>query len=330
MSFLLQRTICEPLIAKSKINFKHKLVSLGSCFSENIGKKFEKNNFDIIVNPYGQQYNPHSIATSIVHIINNKVFIESDLFYYLEQYHSFQHHSILSGNSVAEALANINTRIATAHNQMMQADYLFVTLGTAHIFTHVESNTVVNNCHKVPVKNFEKKYLKTNEIVQALANAFNCLIALNPTIKIVLTVSPVRYLAFGFYENNLSKGYLFSSIQELLDRFSCCSYFPAYELVMDDLRDYRYFSEDMLHPTYQATDYVWQKLMDTYLDAQTVELIQEINKINLAANHRPRNINSVAHQDFLKKTLTKAIQLETQYSFINFNKTKDLITSQMH
>ncbi|MES2619353.1 MAG: GSCFA domain-containing protein [Bacteroidota bacterium] len=307
------RTVVTPHKSPFSISHKDKIVSIGSCFSENIGRKFSDYKFNININPFGQQYNPYSIANAIKRLVDAKLYTGDDLIYHDELYHSFDHHGSFSRSSKEETLRVINENLQLASEDLKNATLLFLTFGTSHVFSVKENNRIVSNCHKLSGSHFEKRLMKPDEIVTLLNDALSQLSTLNPQLKTILTVSPVRYFAFGHHENTVSKAHLFSAIHELQQQHPSYFYFPAYELVMDDLRDYRFFSEDMLHPNYQATDYVWEKLVDTMLDKKTTEVMRETDEILLAARHKPRNPNSEAHKKFVRKNLDKIGRIENEF-----------------
>jgi hypothetical protein len=192
-----------------------------------------------------------------------------------------------------------------ASDDLKKATVLFLTFGTAHVFKLKETGQVVSNCHKLPGTLFNQQLMLPDEITAILQAALNKLKKVNPSVKIVLTVSPVRYFAFGAYENSVSKAHLFSAIYALQQSHPEYYYFPAYELIMDDLRDYRFFADDMLHPTQQAIDYVWESLGNTFFDTKTTGALQQIEEVLQALNHRPRNAESEAHRKFVAKNLEK-------------------------
>ena len=321
------RTIVTPDKPPFTITHADKLISIGSCFSENIGLKFRDYKFSININPFGQQYNPYSIAVAIHRLLEAKPYTAEELVHHDELYHSFDHHGSFSKSTVDDTLQYINGNLQQASTDLKNATLLFLTFGTSHVFTLKESGAYVSNCHKLSGTYFERKVLKPQEIISALRNAIDALRAINPNIKIVATVSPVRYFAFGHHENSVSKAHLFTAINELQEIYNDIYYFPAYELVMDDLRDYRFFAEDMLHPNYQATNYVWEALSNTMLDKKTSGMMKEIDEILLAARHRPRNPNSDAHRKFVQKYITKINEMQTKG--LSFDNELEILKKQL-
>lgn len=312
------RTVVVPEKLPFTISHQDKIVSIGSCFSENIGKKFSDYKFNININPFGQQYNPFSIANTIHRLLKKKLYTENDLVFHDELYHSFDHHGSFSKNSKEETLNMINENLIQASEDLKKATVLFLTFGTSHVFSLKENDNIVSNCHKLSGSTFTKRLMKPDEIVSVLKDALYQLSNANRQLKTILTVSPVRYFAFGYHENTVSKAYLFTALSELQQTHPDYFYFPAYELVMDDLRDYRFFAEDMLHPNYQATDYVWENLCSCMFNKNTLEVMKEIDEILLAAKHKPRNPHSEAHKKFLKKSLEKIEKLQNQFC-LNFS-----------
>lgn len=307
------RTIVIPEKSPFTISHRDRIVSIGSCFSENIGRKFSDYKFNININPFGQQYNPYSIASAIQRLLKGTVYTKDELVFHDELYHSFDHHRSFSRSSVEETLSVINENFVRASEDLRKATVLFLTFGTSHVFSLKENNRIVSNCHKLSGSIFDKRLMAPAEIISVMNDALTKLHAVNPELKIILTVSPVRYFAFGNHENTVSKAHLFTAIHELQQQHPEYFYFPAYELVMDDLRDYRFFSEDMLHPNYQATDYVWEKLCDSMLDKKTLEVMREIDEILLGARHKPRNPASEAHKKFVQKNLEKIKKLSKDF-----------------
>jgi len=307
------RTIVRP--AKPPFNLTHqdRIMTIGSCFSENIGHYFERYKFQVNINPFGQQYNPYSIPNALNRLLSPVPYTAFDLVHQDELFHSYDHHGSFSRASQEETLEHINSNLQTASASLREATTLMLTFGTSHYFRLKEGGRVVSNCHKMPGTHFDFELMKPEEIVSELDKAFTALWAINPSMKIVLTVSPVRYFAFGHYENSVSKAHLFTAINALIEKYPQLYYFPAYELIMDDLRDYRFYADDMLHPTQQAIDYVWESISHTLLPPFTQDLLKEINEIVSASNHRPRNPKSNAHRAFVDGILHKIQRLQVQY-----------------
>ncbi len=295
------RTIVKVPKAKFALTHRDRIVSIGSCFSENVGRFFERYRFDIDINPFGQQYNPGSIANAINKLLAPVPYAEGDLVHQDELYHSFDHHGSFSRGDKGETLDLLNTRLLASSEKIKTATRLFLTFGTAHVFKLRLSGKIVSNCHKVPGREFDFELMLPDEIMQIMSDALDKLWTINPDLLVTLTVSPVRYFAFGHFENSVSKGNLFAAMNALMAKYPNLYYFPAYEIVMDDLRDYRFYADDMLHPTAQATEYVWEQLSKALMPADTLEIIKELDEINAALNHRPRNPEGEAHRKFREK-----------------------------
>ncbi len=307
------RTLVKPEKPPFTITHQDRIMTIGSCFSENVGQYFERYKFQININPFGQQYNPYSIVNAINRLLSPAPYTKADLIHHQELFHSYDHHGSFSRTSEDETLENINANLSAAAETLKGTSVLFLTFGTSHFFRLKGSGKVVSNCHKMPGTNFDFELMNPEQILSELETAFISLWKVNPATKIVLTVSPVRYFAFGHYENSVSKSHIFTAINTLREKYSQLYYFPAYEIVMDDLRDYRFFADDMLHPSPQAIAYVWEAMSHTLLPLFTQNLLKELDEIVSAVNHRPRNPKSQAHLKFIDGILLKMQKLETQY-----------------
>ena len=313
MDFRLEFT---PKPFNVKINHQQNLLLIGSCFTEQIGTKLASHKFSVLDNPNGILFNPISITKCISSYIDNKQYSESDLFYQNECWNSWEHHSRFSHPDKNICLKGINESQSVAHDFFKKADWLLITLGSAFVY-QLDNDTVVANCHKVPTDKFVKKLLSVKEVFTNLQKMFDKALTFNPAIKIILTISPVRHLRDGFIENNRSKATLIQAIHELVDKNSNCFYFPAYELIIDDLRDYRFFAEDMVHPNYAATNYVWEKFIATSIDEPSQQLMKEIAVIVAAKNHKPFNPTSQQHKKFLQTNLEKVKKLQKQFPYLH-------------
>ena len=308
------------------ITHHKKIMLVGSCFTENIGEKLAKHKFCIRENPNGILFNPVSVAEALINIIEHKQYNEKDLFNYNEAWHSWQHHSRFSGISVEDALQKINDSTTAAHKFLKHADYLLITLGSSWVYalTDKASNatvgTIAANNHKAPADWFVRRLLRPEQVAMVLTTMLDKLGIFNPDIKVIFTISPVRHLREGVIDNNRSKAVLIQSVHNLIEEFEKLYYFPAYELVIDDLRDYRFFAEDLVHPNYHATQYVWEKFVNSCMAEETKNLMQEIASINLAYNHKPFNSTSQQHKKFLQSYLEKTTKLKEQNSHLDFEK----------
>jgi hypothetical protein len=288
-------------------------MTIGSCFAENVGHYFDRYKFNITINPFGQQYNPYSITHAIHRLLSLTPYTEADLVLYGELYHSFDHHGSFSRSSAEDTLTYINSNLQAAAESLLNTSVLFLTFGTSHFFRLKETGRVVSNCHKLPGTHFDFELMRSEQIIEEMTKALSAIWQIKPSMKIVFTVSPVRYFAFGHFENSVSKAHLFTAIHTLCGKHPQLYYFPAYELVIDDLRDYRFYADDMLHPSSQAIDYVWESMAQTLLPPFTQEILGEIDEIVSAAGHRPRNPNTHAHRKFIETALQKIQKLEEHY-----------------
>ncbi len=309
-----------------KINHQQNLLLIGSCFTEQIGSKLTNYKFSVLDNPNGILFNPVSITKSISSYIDNKQYTEADLFYQNESWNSWEHHSRFSNPDLQKCLTGINESQSKANAFLKNTDWLLITLGSAFVY-ELENKEVVANCHKVPTDKFNKRLLSAAEVFNSLDEMLAKAVAFNPQLKIILTISPVRHLRDGFVENNRGKATLIQAVQQLTEKNTDCFYFPAYELIIDDLRDYRFFAEDMVHPNYAATNYVWEKFIATCIDESSQQLMKEIAVIVAAKNHKPFNPTSMQHKKFLHTNLEKVRKLQEQFSYLHLNEEEDFFKS---
>ena len=323
------RTLVHPSSINQKISYDSKMLFLGSCFTENIGCFFRDSKFDVDINPFGIQYNPDSITQSLARIISGKPYEESDLFYFQERWHSFDHHSSFSNINKEACLDSINARLAKANATISKLTHLFVTFGTNYCFRSIKTGEIVNNCHKVDAKEFKRIELSINEMFDMITPAFSRVKSLNENLQIVLTVSPIRYVQQGFVENTFSKAKLFSTIDLLQREAANLYYFPAYEIVIDDLRDYRFYKEDMIHPNDDALRYVWLRLKNAMLENTCFKIIEEVDSIDKDLRHRPNLPFGEAHQSFLRGVQSKILQLNNRFPLLDFEIEKAFIQEKL-
>jgi hypothetical protein len=311
-----------PVIIKesqNKITYHTKVLFLGSCFTENIGNKLEFLKFQVDINPFGIIYNPESVGNSLEVLMEKGLFNKEDLGYNNNQWYSFYHHSRFSNVDAERCLEKINQGIEFSNNFLKECDFLFITFGTSWVYRLKESQLVVSNCHKIPASEFEHSLLKTSEIIDKYNKVLNKLFTFNPKLKIIFTVSPIRYWKDGAVGNQLSKSTLIMVINELIKGFTNIDYFPAYEIMMDDLRDYRFYAEDMIHPNQVAINYIWNRFSDTYIARDCMNNISELEKLLLAKNHKVFEEKTAIYRDFLKSALDKIIVFSNKYPFINLD-----------
>jgi hypothetical protein len=308
------------------IKMKHTdtLLLVGSCFTEQIGKKLAAHKFDVLENPNGILFNPMSIAKAVMSYANGKLYYEDDLFYYNELWASREHHTQFSNIEKDAALKTINKSQQKAIDFIKNADWILLTLGSAFVYEWKDIvatdnyENVAANCHKIPTDKFNRRLTEPQEIKMLLQKMEASVRAINPKVKIIYTISPVRHLREGFVENNRSKAALIQAVHSLTNDTNIF-YFPAYELVIDDLRDYRFFAEDLAHPNYAATNYVWEKFVPTVVDESSQQLMEKINEVNAAMSHKAFNPNSEAHKKFLQANLSKVALLKEMYPYLAFD-----------
>ena len=292
---------------------------LGSCFAENMGEKFEYFKFRNVVNPFGIIFNAVSIEKLIHRVVNKIVFTEKDIFFHNDLWHCFEVHSQLSNPNKEEFLSNLNAILELMYQQITSLTHCIITLGTSWVYRNNNSNEIVANCHKVPQKEFTKELVSIEENVKCIQNIISLVHSLNPDCNFIFTVSPVRHIKDGFVENNVSKAHLISAIHTINHQPSTINYFPSYEIMMDELRDYRFYTEDMLHPSQTAIDYIWIKFFENYINQKEFVTMNQVCEIQRALKHRPFNPNSESHQKFLKNLNQKIFELKKNLPNIDFN-----------
>ncbi len=311
--------------AENAIAYPDKIMLIGSCFTENIGTKLQYHLFETVQNPHGILFNPVSVQNALMDYIQGKIYTKEDLFFLNDVWNSWHHHSRFSGITQEEALQKINDSISEAHDFLKKANHLVITLGSAWLYTLNEQagnnqGMVVANNHKAPANWFAKKLLTPAELLLRLKDIQKALKAFNPHLNIIYTISPVRHLREGLVENNRSKAVLIQTVHDLVETEPGCTYFPAYEYIIDDLRDYRFYAEDLVHPNYLATQYVWERLVETYMNAATQALMKQVVEIQLAINHKPFFEGASEHQKFLLSCLEKTQQLAVQFPHLPLEK----------
>lgn len=304
------------------IDYNSKIVSLGSCFAENMAEKLDYFKFQNACNPFGIIFNPVAIEKMIYRMVNQSFYTEKDIFFHNERWHCFEVHSDLSNADKQELIANLNAILTVAKLQLQAASHIIITYGTSWVYRNVESNAVVANCHKVPQAAFSKEILSVETIKKSMQNTLDLIQKINPNVNFIFTVSPVRHLKDGFAENQLSKAHLISAIYQILQLEICnqksAIYFPSYEIMMDELRDYRFYAADMIHPNAVAIDYIWQRFSETSIADKSQSIMQEIETIQKGLAHKPFNPESESHQQFLSKLQDKIAKLQKQFPQIQF------------
>jgi hypothetical protein len=300
------------------IDYSSQLVSFGSCFAENMGNKLDYFKFSTTTNPFGIIFNPISLEKIILRSIHKKYFTEKDIFFHNEAWHCYEVHSELSNPDKSEFLTALNQLIATTNWHIEKATHCLITLGTSWVYKHIESDAIVANCHKVPQQQFVKELLSVAAIEASLKNIVAAIQVVNSNCKFIFTISPVRHSKDGFVENNVSKSHLSTALYQLLSKTTSSLYFPSYEIMMDELRDYRFYAEDMLHPNQIAIDYIWMKFSQNYIDEKEFETMQHVLEIQKASSHRPFNPKSESHIKFQNNLKQKMAAIVAKYPEMKF------------
>lgn len=325
MDYLLDINIPAP---KETINYREPILLTGSCFTEHIGNSLQELKFDILQNPHGILFDPSSVASSLVSYVQNKQYTAGDLIYLNEVWQSWQHHSRFSHVDQETALQQINASQQRAHEFLKTAKWLIITLGSSFSYRLTDQAAVaaqagrgaggaVANCHRAPGQWFRKHLMTIEEINAVLDNSLYQVLKFNPSLRVIFTVSPVRHIRDGVVDNNRSKARLLEVVHHLVNKFDRLYYFPAYELVIDVLRDYRFYDIDMVHPNYPATSFVLEKFMKYFTDAESQQVAAEVQKIVIARKHKAFHPATEAHKRFLKAHLDKAKELQEKYPFLN-------------
>lgn len=325
------RTAVEIPISPWKTGYQKKHLLMGSCFTETMGNRMASLKFDTDINPFGIVFNPASIFTSLRHLLSGKSFEEKDLFFHAGMWHSYQHHGNFSAENPQAALQAMNNRLETSSVYLKNADFLLLTLGTAWVYELKETGNIVANCHKVPQDKFHRYKLTVSDIVHDFRNSFENLWDINPKIRIILTVSPVRHLGDGAIENQRSKATLLLAVDALAKGFGnekCC-YFPSYELVMDELRDYRFYAEDMVHLSSVASDFVWEKFSEWLIDEESLLISKKIASLTRDMNHKPIHRKSEEFEAFLLNSLQKSENLAKSYPDLDFSTEIEYFAKEM-
>ncbi len=316
---ILQTKVTLQKEAKNPISYASKIVLLGSCFSENIGDQLNYFKFQTVQNPFGILFHPKAIKELVANAIHEKTYTETDLVFQNERWHCFDAHSKLSAPEKKDVLSQLNKAITSTNTALKEATHLVITLGTSWVYRDTATHKIVANCHKIPQKKFSKELLSVQEVTETLSEIITLIQSVNASINIIFTVSPVRHLKDGFMENTQSKSHLIAGIQTLLSYSkSNLHYFPSYEIMMDELRDYRFYSEDLIHPNTTAIQYIWERFTTTWVDEKSAETMQEINTIQKGLSHRPFDVNSVQHQKFLTNLSSKIAKIATEFPLIKF------------
>jgi hypothetical protein len=301
---------------------------MGSCFSEYIGNKICDFKFFTDNNPFGIVYNPSSIVTGLQRLIDGKIYTVNELFHYQGVWGSFDHHSRFSDMDREMALQRMNDRLTVSSGFLRKANFLFLTFGTSYVYNLKSSGKIVSNCHKFEPSEFIRTRLSVDQIVNDYDLLFKQLYRINPELEIVFTLSPVRHWKDGAHENQLSKSVLLLAIDQICGAYANAFYFPSYEIVMDDLRDYRFYEEDMLHPNKIAINYIWDRFRECFIAKDVAGIMKEVERVLLAARHKPFNLKTETYQFFVRQQLDKIQDLKDKYS-LSFEQEEKLFLSYL-
>ena len=309
----------SPKKSETSISYSSQLFLMGSCFVENIGQKLAYHKLRTSINPFGIVFHPVALENLLQRIVEQRKFNEDDIFYYNEQWHCFEVHSELSHSDQAHFLDTLNTQLKVSFEQLKQATHVVLTFGTAWGYIRKENEQLVANCHKIPQQHFNKQLSSVIDLESSFKRCFELIHQLNPKAQIITTISPVRHVKDGIIENNRSKAHLLAALHQSIESSALFSYYPAYELVMDCLRDYRFYKADLVHPNDLAIEYIWEHFMHSYLhERDTQKTLKQVGEIQRGLDHKPFNSQSEAHRKFTTSLLKKMKSLKSDYPFISF------------
>ncbi len=300
------------------INYSSKVLLLGSCFAQNMGAKLEYYKFQQCTNPFGILFHPVAIEKLITRAVNQTWFTSKDVFLQNEQWHCFLAHSKLSNTSEEDLISALNSALEKLRFSLLEASHVVFTFGTAWVYKHLEKDTIVVNCHKVPQKEFVKQLLSPDDVSDVLLGIETKLRTINPTCSIINTVSPVRHIKDGPIANSRSKAHLIAGVQEIVSPDKFNYYFPSYEIMMDELRDYRYYKEDLIHPNQTAIAIIWNAFTGSWICPETAALQKKIATIQSGLLHTPFNENSKAHIHFKKELEVQISQVQKALPWATF------------
>lgn len=324
-----QTTVDVP-VYNWQTGYTKKNIFMGSCFTENVGNRMAMLKYNVDINPFGILYNPVSVANGLRVLLQNKEFTNEDLIEVDGLWHSFYHHGRFSFQNKKDTLDAINDRIKSSSEFLREADFLFITFGTAWVYRFKKTGQFVSNCHKIPATEFERVRLSVNEVVRQYFDLITIIRRKNPKLRILFTVSPIRHWKDGAIENQRSKAVLLLSIDELIHEFGhdFCAYFPAYEIVMDELRDYRFYADDMIHISDVAVDHIWEKFQSVLIDDESQKTAIQVQKVIKAAAHKPLHENTQKYIGFLQQMTDEVIRLETKYEHLDLAVEKEYFIAE--
>lgn len=292
---------------------------MGSCFTENVGNKMSVLKYPVDINPFGILYNPRSIAHGLRLLLQKKRFTRDDLIHHQGLWHSLSHHSRFSSPDADNTLKAINNRIDSSSDWLRNSEFLFLTFGTAWVYEYLPTGQTVSNCHKLPGKKFQRFRLSVRDIVEEYQQLLGTIWSVQPGMQVIFTVSPIRHWKDGAVENQRSKATLLLAVSQLLETLGTakCNYFPAYEIVMDELRDYRFYDEDMIHLSPSAVNHIWSKFQQALIDNESRMVSGQVEKFTSLLNHRPFNLFTQEHLDFLNQSVRKGLNLQEKFPYLD-------------
>jgi hypothetical protein len=320
------RTVVNIETSPAKITYADPVLFIGSCFASSIGAKMEEGRMRVLVNPAGTVYNPVSVTNTLEMVTGGRKYSIDDLYNHERLWLSFNHYMSFSSQDPEAVLAGINENADAAREFISSAKFLFVTFGTARVYRWNETGKIVSNCHKIPSSRFTHELLEVKDIVELWILWLDKLESLFPKLRIIFTISPVRHWKDGAHGNQVSKSILFLAVEELLKHPSRPGYFPAYEIFMDDLRDYRFYDEDMLHPSQTSIDYIWKAFTDCYFERKTLDLWKDVSKITRALSHRIQSGTGKETKKFAENMLSKIDSVSSKIPTIDLNKGREYFT----
>lgn len=317
------RTLVEPANNPKRVSHTSTIINIGSCFSEHIGEYLEKFKFRICINPTGILYNPSSICQALLRLLSGNSYLEDELFHYDGLWKSFDHHSDFNTNTSQKCLEKINSALEKAREYINKLDTLIITFGTSFVYYKKDTNRIVANCHKLPHDTFVRKLMPISSIVSDYSRLFNTLYTQLPDLNLIVTVSPIRHLRDNPHENQVSKAHLMAAINTLQEKFPQLYYFPSYEIIMDELRDYRFYTSDMVHPSNVAIRYIWQKFILSCIDEKSTRFISQYEPVLQAQNHLIKDPSSKSTRHFATLNLDKIGILEKEFQGISLSKERN-------
>ncbi|MDD3005304.1 GSCFA domain-containing protein [Flavobacterium sp.] len=308
-------------VASNPIDYQSRIVSIGSCFAENMGQKFDYYKFNSSTNPFGIIFNAIALQKIIQRAVLKESFTKDNLIFYNDCWHCYDVHSQFSHPDPKTLLKNLNDTLALFLEKITQSTHFIITLGTSWVYKTVTTNQVVANCHKIPQKEFTKYLLSSTETLESISRIIQLVSTVNSGCNFIFTISPVRHIKDGFFENQVSKSNLFAAINDLMTKplpHKNLHYFPAFEIMMDELRDYRFYNQDLIHPNSTAIDYIWSRFLESHITSSSLDVLKEVDRIQKSLNHRPFNSNSASHQDFLHQLKLRMEKISADFPHIKF------------